>query len=53
MGIQYRRMFDRPLLNSRWEFILNTYDESVNENLNLAELTDIQLFIYYTDFTEF
>jgi hypothetical protein len=48
-----RRMFDRPFANSRWELVLNTYDEEVNLDLNLYNLDDIKLYIYYNDFTEF
>ncbi len=48
-----RRMFDRPFANSRWEFVLNTFDEEVNQDLNLQGLDDIRLYIYYNDFTEF
>ena len=48
-----KRMFDRPFANSRWEFVLNTYDEQVNQDLNLQGLDDIRLYVYYNDFTEF
>ncbi|MEO1269985.1 MAG: hypothetical protein AAFX99_18005, partial [Myxococcota bacterium] len=44
---------DRPPLNSRWEFVLNTYDEEVNKDLNLQSLDDIRLYVHYSDFTEF
>ncbi|MEL6179706.1 MAG: hypothetical protein AAFS10_12175, partial [Myxococcota bacterium] len=50
---QNRTMTDRPLLNSRWEFVLNTYDEEVNKDLNLQSLDDIRLYVHYSDFTEF
>ena len=48
-----RRLLDRPYLNTQWELILNTVDEDVNEDINLSSITDIRLYIYYTDFTEF
>ncbi|MEL6179044.1 MAG: hypothetical protein AAFS10_08825, partial [Myxococcota bacterium] len=48
-----RRMFDRPFVNSRWELVLNTFDEEVNQDLNLDGLDDVRLYIYYNDFTEF
>jgi hypothetical protein len=41
---------DRPLVNTGWELVINTKDESVNKDINLASLTDIRLHIYYTDF---
>ncbi|MEO1269992.1 MAG: hypothetical protein AAFX99_18045, partial [Myxococcota bacterium] len=50
---QNRRMFDRPFANTRWELVLNTFDEEVNRDLNLDGLDDIRLYIYYNDFTEF
>lgn len=48
-----RQLFDRPFVNSRWEFVLNTLDEGVNLDLNLQGLDDIRLYVYYNDFTEF
>ena len=46
------RFRDRPFANTHWEFILNNVDEEVNEDINLDSLTDIKVYIYYTDFTE-
>ncbi len=48
-----RNLFDRPLVNSRWEFVLNTLDEEVNQDLDLRGLDDVRLYVYYNDFTEF
>lgn len=48
-----RNLFDRPLVNSRWEFVLNMLDEEVNADLDPQGLNDIRLYIYYNDFTEF
>ena len=45
------RLRDRPLINTRWELVLNRVDELVNEDLNLLSLSDVRLYIYYTDFT--
>jgi cell division protein FtsL len=42
---------DRPLVNTEWELILNQRDEVVNQDINLGSLTDIRLYLYYTDFT--
>lgn len=50
---QNRHLKDRPLVNTRWELLLNTVDEEVNEDINLNSLTDIRLYLYYQDFTEF
>lgn len=48
-----RKLVDRPLVNSRWAFVLNTLDEEVNQDLNLRGLDDVRLYVYYNDFTEF
>ena len=45
------RLADRPLMNSRWELVLNTLDEPANFDINLNDITDIRFFIYYNDFT--
>lgn len=45
------RMRDRPLVNTHWEFVLNQQDEFANQDINLSALTDIRVFVYYTDFT--
>ena len=45
------RLRDRPYVNTNWEFVLNQRDESVNQDIDLNSLTDIRLFVYYTDFT--
>jgi len=46
------RFRDRPFANSLWEMIINQRDEAVNKDINLMSLTDIRLYIYYTDHTE-
>ncbi|MFO0726359.1 MAG: EB domain-containing protein [Myxococcota bacterium] len=45
------RLRDLPLINSDWELLINKRDEQVNEDINLASLTDIRLYFYYSDFT--
>ncbi|MBN2802958.1 MAG: hypothetical protein JXR91_07675 [Deltaproteobacteria bacterium] len=47
-----RRLRDRPFINTNWEFIFNQKDESVNEDIVVDSLTDIRLYVYYTDFTQ-
>lgn len=47
------RFRDRPLVNSNWELLLNQQSEAVNEDINLNGITDIQLYLYYSDFTAF
>ena len=45
------RLRDLPLVNDNWELIFNQRDEAANLDVNLNELTDIKLYIFYTDFT--
>ncbi|MBN1773932.1 MAG: hypothetical protein JXB32_21915 [Deltaproteobacteria bacterium] len=47
-----RRLRDRPYSNTLWELVFNQRDEAVNQDVNLASLNDIRLYVYYTDFTE-
>ena len=47
-----QRLQDRPIANTGWELVFNQKDEEVNEDVDLSSLTDIRLYIYYTDFTE-
>ncbi len=46
------RLRDRPYANTLWELVFNQRDEEVNKDINLATLTDVRLYVYYTDFTE-
>lgn len=48
---QDQRLRDRPLANTLWELGINQRDEEVNRDINLDSLTDVRLYIYYTDFT--
>jgi hypothetical protein len=41
---------DRPVVNSRWELVINTRDEAANEDLVLDQITDIRIHLHYTDF---
>lgn len=45
------RLRDRPLINTKWEVRLDPKGESVNTDIDLDQLEDIVLYIYYTDFT--
>jgi len=47
------RLRDRPFINSNWELVLNQRDERVNQDIDLNALTDIKLYVYYTDFTSY
>ena len=46
------RLRDRPFVNTAWTLVLNQKDEQVNLDIDLASLTDVRLYLYYTDFTE-
>jgi hypothetical protein len=45
------RFRDRPLVNTRWELIINRRDEAVNQDIKLGSISDVSLYFYYTDFT--
>jgi hypothetical protein len=46
-----QRLRDRPFVNTNWVMVLNQLDELANEDVNLDSLTDIRVYVYYTDFT--
>jgi hypothetical protein len=50
---QSYRHRDRPFVNTNWEMVFNQRDERVNQDINLNSLTDVRLYIYYTDVTVF
>ncbi|MBN2802843.1 MAG: hypothetical protein JXR91_07100 [Deltaproteobacteria bacterium] len=45
------RLRDRPFVNTEWEIVFNQKDESVNKDIALDSLTDVRLYLYYSDFT--
>lgn len=45
------RMRNRPFVNTHWELVINQRDELANQDVNLQSLTDVRLYVYYTDFT--
>ncbi|WP_428268298.1 hypothetical protein [Haliangium sp.] len=47
------RLRDRPLVNTGWDLTLNMRDEPVNDDIDLKSLSDVRLYVYYTDFTVF
>lgn len=46
------RLRDRPFVNTSWQLIVNRRDEADNLDINFQSLSDIQLYIFYSDFTE-
>ena len=42
---------ERPLVNTNWQLVFNQRTEMVNEDINLGGLDDIEVHIFYTDFT--
>ena len=48
---QNHRFRDRPLVNTNWELVLNQRDEVENKDIQLDTITDMRLYLYYTDFT--
>ncbi|MEO1266912.1 MAG: hypothetical protein AAFX99_02375, partial [Myxococcota bacterium] len=47
------RLRDRPFVNTHWELVINQRDELDNMDINLNSLTDLRIYIFYTDFTVF
>ncbi len=45
------RLRDRPLVNTGWQLVINKKDEAVNGDIRLDSLSDVKLYLYYTDFT--
>jgi hypothetical protein len=50
---QNLRLRDRPFAHTMWELVINQRDEAVNRDIDLRSLSDIQVFVHYTDFTVF
>lgn len=48
-----QRLRDRPLLNTNWSLVFNQKDELVNKDIDLSSITDIRLYVYYSDFTTY
>jgi hypothetical protein len=42
----------RPFVQTRWELILDSRQDEVNQDIRLASLTDVRLYIYLTDVTD-
>ncbi|TNE46970.1 MAG: hypothetical protein EP343_21865 [Deltaproteobacteria bacterium] len=49
---QNYRLQDRPLGNSQWVLQFNQASETANQDINIATIDDIRLYIYYSDFTQ-
>jgi hypothetical protein len=45
------RLRDRPLVNTAWTLYINQRDEVANQDIDLQSVSDVRLYIYYTDFT--
>ncbi|MFO0744653.1 MAG: hypothetical protein U1F43_03130 [Myxococcota bacterium] len=50
----YRRyeFRERPFLNSSWAIVLDQRGDKDNQDIQLGQLDDIALYVYYTDFTD-
>ena len=44
---------DRPYLDSSWDLVINQRDEKVNQDIDLQSLTDVRLYVYYSDFVSY
>lgn len=47
------RLRDRPVAHTMWELVINQRDEEVNRDIDLSSVSDIQVMVFYTDFTVF
>ena len=47
------RLRDLPLINDNWELIFNNRDESVNQDIPIDRISEIALYVFYTDFTAY
>ena len=45
------RLRDRPLFNTLWTLGINTTDEAVNRDFKLGEFDDVEIYIFYRDFS--
>ena len=45
------RLRELPFVNNNWELVFNQRDEAVNQDIPVSEITDIKLYIFYSDFT--
>lgn len=50
----YRRyeMRERPFVNSDWRLSFDQHNNLENQDIDLARLEDIVIYVYYTDFTD-
>lgn len=46
-----RRLRDLPYANSGWSLVINQVDEYANQDINLQSLSDVRVYVHYTDFT--
>lgn len=46
------RLQDRPLANTQWVLQFNQSTEKSNQDIDLNSISDIVVYIYYTDFTK-
>jgi hypothetical protein len=44
---------DRPLMSSRWELVLNFKDEPANAGFTVDDVSDVRLYLYYSDFPQY
>src|SRR5690606_6018887 len=45
------RLRDRPYINSGWELVFDQRGEWVNRDITLSSITDVRIYVHYTDFT--
>ncbi len=50
----YRRyeLRERPFVNTAWKLIFDQHDDPDNQDVSIDGLTDIHIYVHYTDFTD-
>lgn len=50
----YRRfeLRERPYMNTQWRMVIDQRHDRDNQDIDLNQITDIYLYVYYTDFTD-
>ncbi|UJR82189.1 WAP domain-containing protein [Sandaracinus amylolyticus] len=52
--VVYRRfeLRERPFVNTQWRLVLDQRHDRDNQDIDLRQITDVYLYVYYTDFTD-
>ena len=50
----YRRyeLHERPYINTQWRMVIDQRHDRDNQDIDLNQITDVYLYLYYLDFTD-